>query len=161
MVKSGKSFVKIGSPFLFILPKFPPYSDLSAYLFLPHAPIPHPHFPHLLGPCVYSGPKSIDIDTHIYTCAIMKTWKQCALSVITTMVLWQLMRLGTWCKVFMIAYILFWSCFCKTLVYVKCVICQSAWVTTKPFNHCFQWLYIYIYIYIYIIYRERYVDTDI
>ena len=29
----------------------------------------------------------------------MKLWKQCALLVITTMTLWQLMHLGTWCHV--------------------------------------------------------------
>ena len=29
----------------------------------------------------------------------MQSWKQCALPVITTMALWQLMHLGTWCTV--------------------------------------------------------------
>ena len=39
----------------------------------------------------------------------MLSWKQCALPVITTLALWQLMYLGTWCT----------------------VMCPSAWVATK------------------------------
>ena len=49
----------------------------------------------------------------------MLSRKQCALPVITTMALWQLMHLGTSCartsctQVFMITYILLSSCFCE------------------------------------------------
>ena len=62
----------------------------------------------------------------------MQSWKQCSLPVITTMALWQLIHLGTWC----------------TWVHVH----------ELPRSHCsdnregilFSWLHIYIYIYIYI-----------
>ena len=63
----------------------------------------------------------------------MKSWKQCAIPVITTMALWQLMHLGTW-----------W--FCSN---------SCTQVHKLPQSHCgnnregtlFSWLHIYIYIY--------------
>ena len=93
---------------------------------------------------------------HIYI--YMQSLKQCALLVITTMTLWQLMHLGTWCmschKVtvvitgranffhdFMIAYRFHSSCFCE--IWALCVL----WITYDHF-----YIYIYIYMYIYLIY---------
>ena len=104
---------------------------------------------------------------HIYIYIYMQSLKQCALLVITTMTLWQLMHLGTWCmschKVtmvitgranfshdFMIAYRFHSSCFCE--IWAFCVL----WIM---YDH----LYIYIYgnICIYIWYIYTYIHTYI
>ena len=55
----------------------------------------------------------------------MQSWKLCALAVITTMALWQLMHLGTW-----------WTMLQQYIMYVpKCMICHRAIVVTC-FHDC-------------------------
>ena len=58
----------------------------------------------------------------------MQSWKQCALSVITTMALWQLIHLGTYTSISIYLYI----------------------ISIYLYMYIYLYLYLYIYIYIYI-----------
>ena len=82
--------------------------------------------------CIYIYIYIYILYIHLYIYIYMLSWKQCALPVITTMALWKLMHLGTWCTVHTFI-LLLWGL--STL----CVM-----------DHL--WPHIYIYICMYIIY---------
>ena len=75
--------------------------------------------------------------SHIY----MQLWKQFALPVITTMALWQLMYLGTWCTV----YIYYWYMYIYIYIYTYIYIIYI-------YKYIYIYIYTYIYVYIYIYY---------
>ena len=67
----------------------------------------------------------------------MLSWKQCALPVITTMTLWQLMHLGTWCTVHHVLKIIIGraSCACKPYIMPSH---HKAIVVITGRKHCFH-----------------------
>ena len=112
----------------------------------------------------------------------VQSWKQCALPVITTMALWQLMHLGTWCR---------WCTSCPQVlelpqshsgqnqegtlfswlnryiyIYNAETLCKIwffpivPWLPSSMSNHDGKWVlydyHIYIYIYIYSIWYKTY-----
>ena len=44
-----------------------------------------------------------------YICIYIQSWKQCALTVITIMALWQLIHLSTWCTIYILLILLLWA----------------------------------------------------
>ena len=107
----------------------------------------------------------------------MLSWKQCALPVITTMALWQLMHLGIWCT-----YIYILNIYIYIYVYhvPKCMNCHKAVVVLTGRAHCFHdniyvmlnlllrdlafcvsWItYDHLHVYIYIVYMYFYLKIS-
>ena len=93
----------------------------------------------------------LDIWTYICIFMYMQTWKQCALPVITTMAMWQLIHLVTWCTVTHYALCLgCWALF-GSLVSAMCNRTSCAQGHELPHSHCgdnregtlFSWLHIF------------------
>ena len=82
----------------------------------------------------------------------MKSWKQCALPVITTMALWQLMHLGMtkYYKNAKICQTNFVFCLIVTVQHINTgFLCVCVCVCVCVCMYIYIYLYLYIYIYIY------------